>query len=489
MRKFKYFQLGGTVLGEDEQYVEGQTILNPRSIKTRNFWDWLTPWKTQNEKDLEELYNRGFIYQNDQGQLERVGKGYMADGQDLNYKQFSRKVSSANDKIKRAQRLRTQYGLAPGEANMPGSNVRRQFDNGAQTVSITPTQYRVSLSQGRLHNAYKTLLQYLYENKNHKILKQLSNNGRNPINDESITGFLGQNELNDQYLQTLGLNENQRGLILKALPPKDPDNLPALTGTIPQGTNFDVTTYEGLGFGAGLNKEDANYNNQLYNRVQGYRNAHGLAADAAIENPGEMRFHNNYYVFNQGDKDYYVGPSDVYDSEGNKKEFKTQRVIQKKGGIMKYFQTGGSLNRNQIASEQMQQYKQFIINLCKAAETGNLEVLRSMFGITPDKLEGLKSTLAKLSKQKEQNPDIANAAERALKGLNDRATMAKQGTKLDYLRRLRGKCPEGYETEMFKVGGKVGCRCKKRAEEGIKLEDGGESPVVQQFKKGRKCKK
>ena len=71
------------------------------------------------------------------------------------------------------------------------------------------------------------------------------------------------------------------------------------------------------------------------------------------------------------------------------------------------------------------------------------------------------------------------------------APMAKQGTKLEYIQRLRGICPEGYELKMFKAGGKVCKKCQKIEEacKGKKMEDGGESPIVQQFKNGRKCKK
>jgi len=62
MNKIKYFQIGGTALSDDQSYIDGQVIVNPRSIKTRNFWDKLTPWDTQNENDLKSLYERGFIY-------------------------------------------------------------------------------------------------------------------------------------------------------------------------------------------------------------------------------------------------------------------------------------------------------------------------------------------------------------------------------------------------------------------------------------------
>ena len=40
---------------------------------------------------------------------------------------------------------------------------------------------------------------------------------------------------------------------------------------------------------------------------------------------------------------------------------------------------------------------------------------------------------------------------------------AKAGSKLDYITRLNGGCPEGYEVERFMAGGKPCSRCKKKS--------------------------
>lgn len=62
---------------------------------------------------------------------------------------------------------------------------------------------------------------------------------------------------------------------------------------------------------------------------------------------------------------------------------------------------------------------------------------------------------------------------------------AKLGAKLNYMKSLRGVCPEGYELSYYKVGGKVCKKCMK------KQENGGELPEdpIEQFKCGRKAKK
>ena len=57
---------------------------------------------------------------------------------------------------------------------------------------------------------------------------------------------------------------------------------------------------------------------------------------------------------------------------------------------------------------------------------------------------------------------------------------AKFGAKLDYIKQLRGICPEGTETKYYKVGGRI---CKKCIKKQV-IQD-----PIDQFKCGRKIKK
>lgn len=50
---------------------------------------------------------------------------------------------------------------------------------------------------------------------------------------------------------------------------------------------------------------------------------------------------------------------------------------------------------------------------------------------------------------------------------------AKLGAKLDYLKKLQGKCPEGYEVEKYLAGGCV--KCRKKAEDTFKANCGGKA--------------
>lgn len=160
---------------------------------------------------------------------------------------------------------------------------------------------------------------------------------------------------------------------------------------------------------------------------------------------------------------------------------------------MKYFQAGGAINQQQVAQEQIAQQREFLKSAFTAAAKGDIEGLAKMFGIqNQQQLNQFIQIATKISKQKDADPEMAELAGQALNGLQQALSVkAEKGAKLQYFQRLNGKCPEGYEMKMFKVGGKMCKKCQKIEEAcgGKKLEDGGESPIVTKFKNGRKCKK
>lgn len=65
---------------------------------------------------------------------------------------------------------------------------------------------------------------------------------------------------------------------------------------------------------------------------------------------------------------------------------------------------------------------------------------------------------------------------------------AKFGAKLNYIKSLRGQCPEGYEISYYKVGGTICKKCMKKQQE---MKDGGYVPKdpIDEFKCGKKMKK
>jgi hypothetical protein len=64
---------------------------------------------------------------------------------------------------------------------------------------------------------------------------------------------------------------------------------------------------------------------------------------------------------------------------------------------------------------------------------------------------------------------------------------AKLGSKLNYIKSLKGDCPDDEEVVYFKKGGMI-CKACEKKKQGAKLEQSKINPV-EEFKKGRKTKK
>lgn len=71
----------------------------------------------------------------------------------------------------------------------------------------------------------------------------------------------------------------------------------------------------------------------------------------------------------------------------------------------------------------------------------------------------------------------------AIKALQGGTRKARLGAKLDYIKQSIGECPEGQEVVYFKKGGEI---CKICA--GKKMQDGGKSDPIKEFKKKKKKK-
>lgn len=65
---------------------------------------------------------------------------------------------------------------------------------------------------------------------------------------------------------------------------------------------------------------------------------------------------------------------------------------------------------------------------------------------------------------------------------------AKFGAKLNYIKYLRGQCPDGYEMKYFKAGGKVCKKCMKKQNGGDVEQVPNEDPL-ERYKCGKKMKK
>lgn len=77
--------------------------------------------------------------------------------------------------------------------------------------------------------------------------------------------------------------------------------------------------------------------------------------------------------------------------------------------------------------------------------------------------EGLKTMYGYYQQIKESGADANKSVELMKQAYNKitRVTMNKLGAKLNYIKRLRGECPEGYEAVKFAQGGQFKTKCEK----------------------------
>jgi hypothetical protein len=73
-------------------------------------------------------------------------------------------------------------------------------------------------------------------------------------------------------------------------------------------------------------------------------------------------------------------------------------------------------------------------------------------------------------------------------GQQAQSQKAEKGAKLNYIKSLKGQCPDGEELVYFKKGGMIDCGCQKK-EKGGEVEQPKKANAVEEFKKGRKTKK
>ena len=118
-------------------------------------------------------------------------------------------------------------------------------------------------------------------------------------------------------------------------------------------------------------------------------------------------------------------------------------------------QQGGQLNMNE--QELQQAFIQFLAQKTGAKTEQELEQVIQQLGE-----DGLKKAYSQFIQSMQE------------------IKSAKFGAKLDYIKQLRGICPEGTETKYYKVGGKI---CKKCIKKQV-MQD-----PIDQFKCGRKIKK
>lgn len=139
-------------------------------------------------------------------------------------------------------------------------------------------------------------------------------------------------------------------------------------------------------------------------------------------------------------------------------------VTFRNGGILNKFQQGGQINMNE---QQLQQaFLQYLMQKTGAQDEQQLEQVVQQLGE-----DGLEQAYAQFIQEMQQQQVQA----------------AKFGAKLNYIKKLNGQCPDGYELQYYKSGGQLCKKCMKKQV----MQDGEYLPQdpIDQFKCGRKIKK
>lgn len=137
-------------------------------------------------------------------------------------------------------------------------------------------------------------------------------------------------------------------------------------------------------------------------------------------------------------------------------------------------QQGGTVQQTSQQQDKMKQELKIIL----AAFVGGDETQKQQAQQIVEKLmqenpQGFYQMLSMLESEGDEN------ASRVKQMIDQQTRSAKQGAKLNYVKELKGICPEGY----LKTGGRCRpCEAKMKAK-------GGDMDPVKSFKDGRKCKK
>lgn len=98
----------------------------------------------------------------------------------------------------------------------------------------------------------------------------------------------------------------------------------------------------------------------------------------------------------------------------------------------------------------------------------------------------IKQLAQQLIQLKQQDPQKYNQLVQL--GQKAQAQKAEKGAKLNYIKSLKGLCPDGEELVYFKKGGMIDCGCQKK-EKGGEVKQPKKANAIEEFKKGRKSKK
>lgn len=110
-------------------------------------------------------------------------------------------------------------------------------------------------------------------------------------------------------------------------------------------------------------------------------------------------------------------------------------------------------------------------------------IVGQKIGIDPQKImNGDQPSIQKVQQvmQSMSQQDLEQVQQQAQQLIEQQTQKAQKGAKLNYIKTLKGQCPEGYELNYFKAGGKVCSKCQK------KMEESKKGSPIEQFKNKNK---
>lgn len=136
--------------------------------------------------------------------------------------------------------------------------------------------------------------------------------------------------------------------------------------------------------------------------------------------------------------------------------------------------------------EQTQQLIQMGQQIIQAAQQGDQQAAQIVQAAQQIQSE---EQMAQVQQAAQQGDESAIAVI-AVIAASQAAQSAKFGAKLNYIRSLRGICPDGYETQYFKAGGQLCKKCVKKKQAAPKKEEGGNMSALESYRcGGKKTKK
>lgn len=152
----------------------------------------------------------------------------------------------------------------------------------------------------------------------------------------------------------------------------------------------------------------------------------------------------------------------------------------KQGGQIYKYRTGAQMVQPQQANNQdpIDQLAQLAVGSLQGDKVSKQKLIEVLSN------EQVAPKLLQMVDAGVQNQDKrAMIIAQAIKALQGGTRKARLGAKLDYIKQSIGECPEGQEVVYFKKGGEI---CKICA--GKKMQDGGKSDPIKEFKKKKKIK-